>query len=56
MLREETRRRLVIQPRFLIPDTNCFIHHLNKLQTLIECGHFEIIVPLIGKDRLRLRM
>ncbi|XP_015794937.1 telomerase-binding protein EST1A isoform X3 [Tetranychus urticae] len=52
MLREETKIRLVIQPRFLIPDTNCFIHHLSKLQTLVECGHFEVIVPLIVINEL----
>ncbi|XP_025018409.1 uncharacterized protein LOC112539873 [Tetranychus urticae] len=52
MLRKETKIRLVKQPRFLIPDTNCFIHHLSKLQTLVECGHFKVIVPLIVINEL----
>ncbi|RWS15315.1 telomerase-binding protein EST1A-like protein [Dinothrombium tinctorium] len=52
VLRKEKRTRMVIQPRFLIPDTNCFIDHLSKLQNLIQCGFYEIIIPLVVINEL----
>ncbi|RWS23446.1 telomerase-binding protein EST1A-like protein [Leptotrombidium deliense] len=43
---------MVIQPRFLIPDTNCFIDHLAKIESLIECGFYEVVIPLVVINEL----
>ena len=40
---------LEIRPLLLVPDTNCFIDHLNGIKTLLACGRYTIVVPLVGK-------
>lgn len=43
---------LEIRPRFLITDTNCFIDHLNLIDSLIKCNRFIVVVPLIVINEL----
>uniref|UniRef100_A0A3B5LLT4 Telomerase-binding protein EST1A n=1 Tax=Xiphophorus couchianus TaxID=32473 RepID=A0A3B5LLT4_9TELE len=38
---------LEVRPLFLVPDTNCFIDHLDRLKNLLQCGTYIIVVPLI---------
>ncbi|XP_072557548.1 telomerase-binding protein EST1A isoform X2 [Paramormyrops kingsleyae] len=38
---------LEIRPLFLVPDTNGFIDHLAGLQSLLACGLYILVVPLI---------
>ena len=42
---------LRITPLFLVPDTNCFIDHLDAINKLLKAKKFTIVVPLIGKER-----
>lgn len=42
---------VIIKPKYLVPDTNCFIDHLNDLIRLIDSGHFVVAVPLVGESR-----
>ncbi|XP_061660407.1 telomerase-binding protein EST1A isoform X2 [Syngnathoides biaculeatus] len=41
------RLQLVVQPLFLVPDTNGFIDHLVALKKLLHCGSYIVVVPLI---------
>ncbi|XP_028662484.1 telomerase-binding protein EST1A [Erpetoichthys calabaricus] len=45
----QTCRQLEIEitPVFLVPDTNGFIDHLSGLATLLSCGHYILVVPLV---------
>jgi len=36
-----------VRPRVLVPDTNCFIDHLESLQQLFNT--FSLNVPLVGE-------
>ncbi|CAB1439473.1 unnamed protein product [Pleuronectes platessa] len=38
---------LEVRPRFLVPDTNGFIDHLEGLQKLLKCRTYIIVLPLI---------
>ncbi|XP_076876434.1 telomerase-binding protein EST1A [Brachyhypopomus gauderio] len=38
---------LEIRPFYLVPDTNCFIDHLDGLKKLLVCGSYILVVPLI---------
>ncbi|XP_026862235.2 telomerase-binding protein EST1A isoform X2 [Electrophorus electricus] len=38
---------LEIRPFYLVPDTNCFIDHLDGLRKLLACGTYILVVPLI---------
>lgn len=40
--------RIVVQPRYVVPDTNCYIDHLDKIKRIIHSKYYELIVPLIG--------
>ena len=40
---------VVIKPRYLVPDTNCFVDYLKYLRQLFESGHFVIAVSLTGR-------
>lgn len=44
---------LEIRPLFLVPDTNGFIDHLPGLQSLLACGLYILVVPLIGQPQGR---
>jgi len=39
---------LEIRPQFLVPDTNCFIDHLQGIAALLATRRFTVVVPLIG--------
>lgn len=44
-----------IQPKYLVPDTNCFIDSLDELQVIAnEFENYFLIVPLIGKKSLKI--
>ena len=36
-------------PSYLVPDTNCFIDHLNGLHAVVASGDFTLVIPLVGK-------
>ncbi|XP_064618843.1 telomerase-binding protein EST1A-like [Lineus longissimus] len=38
---------LEINPVNLVPDTNCFINHLDGIKRLVQCNKFTVIVPLV---------
>lgn len=38
-----------VRPRFLVPDTNCFIEHLDLIKALVNCTPYTVMVPLVGK-------
>jgi protein SMG6 len=46
------RIELEIRPRFLVPDTNCFIDHLDLIECLLKSTRFIIVVPLIVINEL----
>ena len=37
-----------IEPKYLVPDTNCFISSLPAIQALVKSQLFVVAVPLIG--------
>ena len=39
-------------PAYLVPDTNCFVDHLDGLRAIVACQAFTLVVPLIGKTVL----
>lgn len=39
-----------IMPKYLVPDTNCFVSMLPSIQALVQSGHFTVAVPLIGES------
>ena len=36
-------------PTYLVPDTNCFVDHLDGLKAIVASQVFTLVVPLIGK-------
>lgn len=38
-----------VRPKYLVPDTNCFIDHLNKLRIISEAHVYTLMVSLVGK-------
>ncbi|XP_033115110.1 telomerase-binding protein EST1A-like isoform X2 [Anneissia japonica] len=44
-----TQRQLVLEisPTYLVPDTNCFIDHLQVIQCLVESKRYTLVVPLV---------
>uniref|UniRef100_A0A2R5LHI5 Telomerase-binding protein EST1A n=1 Tax=Ornithodoros turicata TaxID=34597 RepID=A0A2R5LHI5_9ACAR len=50
--RNKQATMLEIRPRYLFPDTNCFIDHLPLLQRLVADGHFHVYVPLVVINEL----
>ena len=52
MLSEVTSRvgqEMRITPKYLVPDTNCFVDMLTSIKTLVQRGEFIVAVPLVGK-------
>lgn len=39
-----------VKPRYLVPDTNCFIEKLDIIKALIDSTSYTFMVPLIGED------
>uniref|UniRef100_A0A1E1X4F2 Putative nonsense-mediated mrna decay protein n=1 Tax=Amblyomma aureolatum TaxID=187763 RepID=A0A1E1X4F2_9ACAR len=50
--RSKQAAMLEIRPRYLIPDTNCFIDHLALVQKLVADGHFFVYVPIVVLNEL----
>lgn len=48
LLDEASKKRndVIIKPRYLVPDTNCFIDCLQNLKDLIDTGYFILAIPL----------
>lgn len=36
-------------PTYLVPDTNCFVNHLEGVKAIVASQDFTLVVPLIGK-------
>ncbi|KAI5099801.1 telomerase-binding protein EST1A, partial [Silurus meridionalis] len=47
VLQTGSQLELQIRPIYLVPDTNCFIDHLEGLRRLLVCGTYILVVPLI---------
>ncbi|GIY64504.1 telomerase-binding protein EST1A [Caerostris extrusa] len=47
-------RRIVlkIQPRYLIPDTNCFVEHLGDFKKILDTTNFQVVIPLVVVNEL----
>ncbi|XP_047483558.1 telomerase-binding protein EST1A-like isoform X2 [Penaeus chinensis] len=41
-----------VRPRFLVPDTNCFIEHLDLIKALVNCTPYTVMVPLVVLNEL----
>ena len=42
-------KELLITPKYLVPDTNCFVDMLPSIQTLVQTTQFVVAVPLTGR-------
>lgn len=38
---------LRVEPKYLVPDTNCFIDHLTLIQKILKHGYYTVCVPLL---------
>ncbi len=43
---------LEIRPKFIVPDTNCFIDHLDIIDKLLTTNYYIIVVPLLVINEL----
>ena len=41
-------KEMLITPRYLVPDTNCFVDMLPSIQTLVGRAEFVVAIPLTG--------
>ena len=41
-------------PKYIVPDTNCFIDNLEGIVQIIDSKDFNVILPLIGKFNVKL--
>jgi protein SMG6 len=48
----QRRIELEIRPKFIVPDTNCFIDHLNLIDKLLSTNYYIIVVPLLVINEL----
>ncbi|XP_068678866.1 telomerase-binding protein EST1A-like [Montipora foliosa] len=39
-------------PAYLVPDTNCFVNHLDGLKAIVGCQDFTLVIPLIVINEL----
>lgn len=42
------RGAVVVRPRFIVPDTNAFIDHLEALQKSVQSNRFNWLVSTVG--------
>lgn len=40
---------MLITPKYLVPDTNCFVDLLPSIRTLVERREFVVALPLVGE-------
>lgn len=54
VLDNNTQRRieLEIRPKFVVPDTNCFIDHLDLIDKILQTNYYILIVPLLVINEL----
>ena len=54
LLEMSTQRQieLEIRPKFIVPDTNCFIDHLNLIEKILGTAYFIVVVPLLVINEL----
>ena len=56
VLRKETslsrQVEMEVRPHYLVPDTNCFIDHLEALLMLAASNHYVLVVPLVVVNEL----
>jgi protein SMG6 len=43
---------LEIHPKFIVPDTNCFIDHLNLIDRILATSYYIVVVPLLVINEL----
>ena len=43
---------LEIRPKFIVPDTNCFIDHLNLIDKILATSYYIVVVPLLVINEL----
>ena len=46
--KQEVSHQIVVIPKYIVPDTNCFIFDLISIQCLVSSGHFTVVIPLTG--------
>ena len=46
--KQQVNQQVVIIPKYIVPDTNCFIFDLISIQRLVGSGHFTVVIPLTG--------
>ena len=46
--KQEVSQQVVVIPKYIVPDTNCFIFDLISIQRLVGSGHFTVVIPLTG--------
>ena len=47
-------REVLITPRYLVPDTNCFVKMLPSIKALVGRAEFVVAIPLIGENQVLL--
>lgn len=52
MLSNAVTVEIEVRPRYLIPDTNCFIQYLDVIQRLVELPSYTLMVPLVVLNEL----
>ncbi len=52
ILSEHVSVTLEVRPRFIVPDTNCFVDHLGEVARLCSSGSFQVRVPLVVLNEL----
>jgi protein SMG6 len=48
----QRRIELEIRPKFVVPDTNCFIDHLDLIEKILTSNYYILIVPLLVINEL----
>lgn len=38
-----------VRPKYLVPDTNCFIDHLDAIRSIEQSHCYTLMVPTVGK-------
>jgi protein SMG6 len=48
----QRRLELEIRPKFIVPDTNCFVDHLDLIDKLLATSYYIVVVPLLVINEL----
>lgn len=38
-----------VRPKYLVPDTNCFIDYLSMIKKIADAHFYTLMVPLVGE-------